>query len=158
MYASTNCLCFYEQSRRDDLESLGYMLVRFCKKSLPWSDLPMVGEMTISETLSLRFKARVLCNGLHTAFWKYLHYTQCLAFYQDPDYETLKQDFRKSLEEDKSESGYTFDWMCIPKKDESISSTSQKEEPKLSGRRRRAEAAKSDSKKKKTEIRKFKKE
>ncbi len=74
-YASINSHLGIEQSRRDDLESLGYVLIYLCKGSLPWQGLPaknkkqkyqMIAEKKVATPLEH------LCEGLpskHSSFF-----------------------------------------------------------------------------------------
>lgn len=74
-YASVNNHIGIEQSRRDDLESIGYMLVYFLKSSLPWQGLKARNaqrkySLILEKKQSVSISA--LCHGLPPQFAEYL--------------------------------------------------------------------------------------
>lgn len=82
-----------EQSRRDDLESLGYILVYFMKGKLPWQGLLFFDEDTrmrrIAE-LKCSITPDKLTEGLSKEFLLYFKHVKNLKFTEKPDYEYLK--------------------------------------------------------------------
>jgi len=76
-YASLNSHAGYEQSRRDDLESLGYMLVYFLKGKLPWQGLDAKDKDEKYEKirkLKEETSLRKICEDIPNQFEKYLNY------------------------------------------------------------------------------------
>ena len=74
-YASVNNHLGVEQSRRDDLESIGYVLVYFMKGSLPWQGLKAkTANRKYSLILEKKESVSVseLCEGLPPQFAEYL--------------------------------------------------------------------------------------
>ena len=74
-YASINNHLGIEQSRRDDLESIGYILIYFLKGSLPWQGLK-AKNTSRKYGMILEKKQQVsianLCQGCPTQFAEYL--------------------------------------------------------------------------------------
>ena len=95
-YASLDTHRGIEQSRKDDMESLGYMLVYLLKGSLPWQD---VGADSIAEKYDKihRIKETTtleeLCTGLPDAFCSYLQLCRNTQFHERPDYIRMRQLF-----------------------------------------------------------------
>lgn len=89
-----------EHSRRDDLESLAYILIYFMQGSLPWQGLE-AGSRNQKHQRIMRRKIRVpigvLCTGLPDAFGIFLKYARDLPFEARPDYDYLRALFRDAL-------------------------------------------------------------
>ena len=99
-FASANALRGGEQSRRDDIESIGYMLVYFMKKKLPWQGV--TGTRKMERYLKIyKMKKNTtpeeLCNGLPPEMTEYMRYAKKLEFEQQPDYKYLRKLFGKML-------------------------------------------------------------
>ena len=92
-YASINSLKGCEQSRRDDLEAVGYVLMYFLRGSLPWQGLHVNrGEDRYKKILQKKkgTSAEELCKGFPSEFVEYINYTRNLEFEADPDYNYLR--------------------------------------------------------------------
>ncbi|XP_023212640.1 casein kinase I-like [Centruroides sculpturatus] len=112
-YVSINTHLGIEQSRRDDMESIGYMLMYFNRGRLPWQGLKAATKKQKYEKISERkmsISAEVLCNGFPTEFAAYLNYCRNLRFDETPNYTYLRQLFSNLFRILNYEYDCIFDW------------------------------------------------
>ena len=114
-YASINALNGLTQSRRDDLEAVGYVLMYFLRGKLPWQGLRVKNkEDRYHRIMEIKKETTPdeLCRGFPKEFKEYIKYTRGLEYEQDPDYDMLKSLFKDILLSDKNylENLYTYDW------------------------------------------------
>ncbi len=114
-YASINALKGCEQSRRDDLEAIGYVLMYFLRGSLPWQGLHVhKGEDRYKKILAKKrsTSAEELCLGFPNEFVEYINYTRNLEFEADPDYKFLRGLLVSALEKQNSNYDFWYDWVA----------------------------------------------
>ncbi|XP_020423528.1 casein kinase 1-like protein 1 [Prunus persica] len=115
-YASMNTHLGIEQSRRDDLESLGYVLMYFLRGSLPWQGLKAGTKKQKYEKISekkVSTSIEALCRSYPTEFASYFHYCRSLRFDDKPDYVYLKKIFRDVFIREGFQFDYVFDWTIL---------------------------------------------
>ena len=99
-YASINALRLREQSRRDDLESIGYMLIYLIKGRLPWDNIRIDNKRSSYIKFSeykRNIRPELLCSNLPEEFCDYIKYVKNLNFEDEPDYNYLKSLFQIML-------------------------------------------------------------
>ncbi|CAK5263615.1 unnamed protein product [Mycena citricolor] len=140
LFAAINTHLGAESSRRDDLESLAYMLIYFLRGSLPWRKLrapaappssqvvsPSNPYNPVSVTWDLIRDAKLaaeplLTCGLPPEFDVLYRYARGLEFDDLPDYEGLRALFRGLAERMDIEYDGDFDWSVPPPKNATHSS------------------------------------
>ncbi|XP_070147839.1 casein kinase I-like [Ovis canadensis] len=118
-YASLSAHLGTEQSRRDDMESLGYVLMYFNRASLPWQGLKGATMKQKCEKISemkMTTPVDVLCQGFPVEFAMYLKYCLGLSFEEAPDYTYLRQLFRILFRTLNYQHDYAFDWIVLKQK------------------------------------------
>ncbi|CAK0852641.1 unnamed protein product [Prorocentrum cordatum] len=99
-YCSINAHIGIEQSRRDDLQAIGYTLMHLIRGQLPWQGIQAgtseeMGRMILDCKRSTSIET--LCHGYPETFAVYLRYCQALRFHDRPDYAYLRRLFRDLL-------------------------------------------------------------
>jgi len=120
-YASVNSHMGLEQSRRDDLEAIGYTIIYLMKGKLPWQDLKAADRQEKYEmigNLKLTTPIPVLCKDLPQEFATYLSYVKGLDFIEKPDYKYLKGLFRTLFLKSGFEFDFAYDWLSSKQKEE----------------------------------------
>ncbi|CAF2041260.1 hypothetical protein HID58_033317 [Brassica napus] len=115
-YASVNTHLGIEQSRRDDLESLGYVLMYFLRGSLPWQGLRAGTKKQKYDKISEKKRltpVEVLCKSFPPEFTSYFLYVRSLRFEDKPDYPYLKRLFRDLFIREGYQFDYVFDWTIL---------------------------------------------
>ena len=108
-YASINALSGCEQSRRDDLESIGYIIMYFIRGSLPWQGLKVNKKEDRYKKICEKKKetsAKDLCAGFPSEFETFVSYTRNLQFTEVPNYNYLRNLLKTILKK----GGFTFDF------------------------------------------------
>ena len=95
-YASINAHELCELSRRDDLESLGYMLLYFSLGNLPWRKIDFSKNKDIN---IIQLKNEILDNtNLPSILKEYMNYVRELDFKEEPKYILLIDKFQKEID------------------------------------------------------------
>lgn len=118
-YASINAHLGIEQSRRDDMESLGYVLMYFNRGSLPWQNLKAATKKQKYEKISekkMSTPVEILCKSFPAEFSMYLNYCRGLRFDETPDYMYTRQLFRILFRTLSYNYDYVFDWTMLKQK------------------------------------------
>ena len=117
-YASINNHRGFEQSRRDDLESMAYLLLYFLGGRLPWQATEKAKSVAKKEKMPFQkigeWKERIaeadICPSAPEELVLLLKYSQALGFYERPDYQRVRQMLSRLFDAQ----GYTrdnvFDW------------------------------------------------
>ncbi len=95
------------------MESLGYVMLYFCRGSLPWQGVRAASKKQKYDHImekKMTIPTEVLCRGFPKEFAIYLDYTRSLRFDDKPDYSYLRKIFRDLFVREGFQYDYVFDW------------------------------------------------
>ena len=113
-YCSINALRGAEQSRRDDIESLFYVIIYFFKGSLPWQNLKIKSRTERFNKIN-QMKKKIdykdLCKNLPEEIYNLGIYIKNLKFEEEPNYNYMQKLFYSILTKIREENDDKFSWI-----------------------------------------------
>ena len=107
-------------SRRDDIESMMYILIAFAKgmANIPWNNInrrkegiPKERKLQWIQSKTRNTSIRVLCQGLPPVFERILRYArEELGYVHKPDYEWIRQRFEDAFTARRYSNDHMYDW------------------------------------------------
>ena len=114
-YASINALRGYDQSRRDDLESIGYVLAYLLRGNLPWQGIVVkTKEEKYAKILYRKqsITSEQLFFGFPNELCTYINYCKNLGYEEEPKYDYLTDLFKNIIQNQLHEEiDYKYDWL-----------------------------------------------
>ena len=113
-FVSINTHMGLEQSRRDGLETLGYIMIFLMKGTLPWYGItPLKGESLNEKILEAKLLTSYesLCSGLPDEFVEYFKIVRNLQFEDEPPYGYIKDIFQNLFIRQNFIYDYKYDWI-----------------------------------------------
>jgi hypothetical protein len=153
-YASLNTHIGIEQSRRDDLECLGFVLIYFIKGGLPWQGVKaksrtekyqIIKDMKMNTPIEELVKMKIennqsgnqrvsvstdLSSGeemVPIEFVEFMKYCRDLKFDEKPDYNFLRRQFKNLFSSMGYEFDYVYDWNILERKQKRESAVKNRE-------------------------------
>jgi casein kinase 1 len=130
-FCSLNVLRGIRPSRRDDMESIGYVLLYLIGQSLPWIKINSTDTDIQVRHMKrkLETSAFALCRGLEPEYQQYLDYCRSLRFDERPDYSYMCSLFRRLAVRLGFCGNWEYDWKKVRKT--SHSTVSRREKSRL---------------------------
>jgi len=127
-YASIYTHLGIEQSRRDDLEALGYVIMYFCRGELPWQGMRAKTKKEKYQKIMEKKIATTpdeLCKNYPEEFVVYFQYCRGLQFEEKPDYNYIRSLLKNVFDKFSYEYDFKYDWNLLKKSLEGEEKTSE---------------------------------
>eukprot|EP00747_Dinoflagellata_sp_TGD_P140307 gnl/TRDRNA2_/TRDRNA2_175988_c0_seq1.p1 gnl/TRDRNA2_/TRDRNA2_175988_c0~~gnl/TRDRNA2_/TRDRNA2_175988_c0_seq1.p1 ORF type:complete len:334 (+),score=54.48 gnl/TRDRNA2_/TRDRNA2_175988_c0_seq1:24-1025(+) len=115
-YASISTHLGIEQSRRDDLEAIGHVMMYFLKGNLPWQGIKAANRKEQYKNvmeMKMSTPVNVLCKHFPCEFVTYLSYCKSLSFEERPDYAYLRRLLKDLFFREGYQYDFVFDWTVL---------------------------------------------
>ena len=112
-YASIHALEGWEQSRRDDMEAVGYVMAYFLRGGLPWQGLKIKSKENKYKNILEKKKdisSTELFKGFPVEFSEILDNVKKLEYTEEPEYEMLRNKLISLCKRLNYKFDYIYDW------------------------------------------------